>query len=370
MEINVDRRQMWKAVSTLKNFAERPSGLKALQHVVMSAGFGRARLTATDLSLWCQIEVDARTPRPGTVAVPVRGFEKVLKTMPQSRVALHRELDGDEGYKVVFASNSSEVRMAGFDPREFPEIDAPAMGRLASIPVTAPLVRQVAYAVSRDETRYTLGGVYFEIGARTLKLVGTDGHRLAHHETALPAGSAVETSERVSGILPVRLLTEGVRLNSTVTLEVYEKVAAVRAGSVLLWADLMEGQYPDYETAIPSEFGGSVAASRSALAAACCRLLALGSGLRVVPIRVQVNEDGARLSMKNAAEDIVAVECVKATVEGVIPPVVFNGRYLSDALEQLSGVMQVRLKFSPGLVVVEGLTGCAGVYALVAPEKD
>ena len=210
MEIILNRDRALKAVNVAKIFAETPSGLKILQHAFVSAGLGRVRLTTTDLALWCQVEMDAQTPEPGTAMVPVRTMGKVLKSLSQSRVSLHTDGDG-----VRFVAGSSEVRVMGIGPDddtdEYPEINPP-QDRLLAMPLNAALVDKVAYAVSKDETRYTLAGVYVEVSAGGLKLVATNGHRLARYKASLPPGSVldVELSEPVTGIVPVRLLNEGV----------------------------------------------------------------------------------------------------------------------------------------------------------------
>ena len=183
MEITFDRSRMLKAVNTVKSFADS-SGLKVLQSTLLSAGEDRVRLTTTDLSLWCQVELDAGSPEPGTALVPVRALGTVLKTLPHSRVSLRR--DGDD---VCLTAGSSEVRIAGADPEEYLEV-SPPQGRLAAVPLHASLVSKVAYAVSTDETRYTLGGVCTEVGAAGLKMVATDGHRLARY--AAPLASSGE----------------------------------------------------------------------------------------------------------------------------------------------------------------------------------
>ena len=203
MEIILNKDRALKAVNVAKNFAETPSGLKILQHAFVSAGFGRVRLTTTDLALWCQVEVDAQTPQPGTAMVPVRTMSKVLKSLSQSRVSLHKDGDG-----VRFVAGPSEVRVAGLgpddDPDEYPEINPP-QDRLLAMPLNAALVDKVAYAVSKDETRYTLSGVYVEVSAGGLKLLATNGHRLARYTTSLPPGSLldVELSEPATAIVPV-----------------------------------------------------------------------------------------------------------------------------------------------------------------------
>ena len=278
MEIIFDRSQMLKAVNMAKTFAESASAMKVLQSALLSAGGGRVRLTTTDLTLFCQVDLDARTPEPGTAAVPVRALGTVLKTLPQSRVSLRK--DGDD---VCLVAGTSEVRITGPEVEEYPDISPPE-GRLAAIPLPAALVNKVAYAVSSDETRYTLNGVNIEVGAAGLKLSATDGHRLARYRAAsLPPGSVVDADETVTGIVPVRLLNEGVRLGSqlgsTATLELHENAACMKVnGSVMLWAGLIEGRYPAYEESIPSAYSGSVTIGKRVLGGAVSRLVALTKG--------------------------------------------------------------------------------------------
>ena len=181
MEITFDRSQMLKAVNMARTFAGSSPVVKVLQSALLSAESGRVRLTTTDLSLFCQVDLDARTPEPGTAAVPVRTLGNVLKTLPQSRVSLRK--DGDD---VCLAAGSSEVRITGHEVEEYPDIESPDE-RLAAVPLSASLVNKVAYAVSNDETRYTLNGVNIEVGGAGLKLSATDGHRLARYRAATPA---------------------------------------------------------------------------------------------------------------------------------------------------------------------------------------
>ena len=379
MEIILNKDQALKAVNVAKNFAETPSGLKILQHAFVSAGFGRARLTTTDLALWCQVEVDAQTPQPGTALVPVRTMSKVLKSLSQSRVSLHKDGDG-----VRFVAGSSEVRVAGIGPDddadEYPEINPP-QDRLLAMPLNADLVDKVAYAVSKDETRYTLAGVYVEVSAGGLQLVATNGHRLARYTTSLPPGSLldVELSEPATGIIPVRLLNEGVRLGSqlgsSVTLELYEKAAGIRAGSIFLWSALIEGQYPDYdnERVIPSE-SGSVTVSKSVLGGAVSRLLALSKGRRSAGVCLSL--DGNDLVLKldeDAGDGISATErMTPCGIDGIVPVCVLDVSYLSEALARLPDAARVQVKFSDekgeSPVTVES-PASKGVLAVIMPSK-
>ena len=375
MEITFERSRMLKAVNTAKSFAEGSSGQKVLQSIYLSAGFGHVRLTATDLTLWCQVELDAQTPEPGTAAVPARTLGTVLKTLPSSRVSLRKE--GDD---VCLAAGSSEVRVTGCDAGEYPDINPP-QERLAAVPLAASLVNKVAYAVSNDETRYTLNGVHVEVNAAGLRLVATDGHRLARYGAAsLPPGSVLDADleEPVTGIVPVRLLLEGVRLGSqlggSATLELYEKSACVRVnGAVMLWADLIDGQYPAYEGVIPSEYCGCVTIGKGALGSAVSRLVALSKGCRVGRVRLEVEDGEVVLQVEDAVLGVAAVErLMPSSVDGTVPVCGFNVRYLSDALERLPDAARVHLKFSDDAgespVAVES-SDCPGLFALIMPMR-
>ena len=375
MDITFERSRMLKAVNTAKSFAEAASGQKVLQSICLSADHGHLRLTATDLALWCQVELDAQTAEAGTAAVPARALGTVLKTLAGSRVSLRKE--GDD---VRLAVGSSDVRVAGCDAGEYPDI-VPPQEWLAALPLAASLVNKVAYAVSSDATRYTLNGVHVEAGTAGLRLVATDGHRLARWQAAsLPPGSVLDADgeEPVSGIVPARLLSEGVRLGSqlggTATLELHEKSACMRVnGAVRLWADLIEGPYPAYEGAIPSAYCGCVTIGKGALGSAVSRLAALTKGCRVGRVRLAIEDGDMVLEVEDAVLGVRAVErLAPASVDGTVPVCGLNVRFMSEALERLPEAARVQLKFSDEAgespVAVES-SDCAGLFALLMPMR-
>ena len=374
MEISLDRSRMLKAVNTVKNFADS-SGLKVLQSTLISAGADHVRLTTTDLTLSCQVELGARTPEPGTVLVPVRALGTVLKTLPNSRVSLRKE--GDD---VCLAAGSSEVRITGVDPDEYPEI-TPPQERLAAVPLTASLVGKVAYAVSNDETRYTLRGVCTEVGPAGLKMVATNGHRLARYAApSLPPGSVLDADpeEPVTGIVPARLLSGGVRLGSqlgsTAVLELYDKGACVQVGgSVTIWADLIDGQYPEYEGIVPADHAGCVTMRKNVLGSAVSRLLALTKSCRVGRVCLAVEDSEMALRVEDAAGGVSATErLTPSDIQGTVPVCGFNVRYLAEALERLPDTTRVQLKFSDekgeSPVAIES-SECPGLFALIMPMR-
>ena len=376
MQVTLNREQAVKAVDVARNFAARASELEVLQGALVSAEDGHVRLTTTDLGLWCQVRLDAQTAEPGKVLMPVRGLGTVLKNMPHSRVEIR-----SEGNDVVCEAGSSEVHLAGLDAGDYPDIEEPE-GRLMAMPLTAALIDKVAYAVSRDETRYTLNGVLMEVEGRRLKLVATDGHRLARFEGMLPPGSECDAGEEpVKAIVPVRLLNEGVRLGGklggSVTFELYEKAAGIRInGCVHVWSALIEGQYPAYEEAIPSEVAGTVAAPKGALCSAVSRLAALSKGRRQAGVSLCVEDSRLVLRLDgNAGDGISAVERLSPVrIEGTVPACGLRVSYLSDALARLPDLSSVALRFADEMgaspVAIQGPEACgAGLLAVIMPYE-
>lgn len=376
MEILLNRNQAMKAVDVARKFAERASGLDVLQGVVVSAEAGRVRLTTTDLEVWCQVELDAQTPQPGKALVPARKLGTVLKNLPDSRVRLRSE--GDD---VLCEAGPSEVRLSGLDMEEYPDVEEP-QGRLLSMPLTVALVNRVAYAASKDETRYTLTGVLLRVEDRRLKLVATDGHRLARFVGNLPPGSACDGGgEPVEAIVPVRLLNEAVRLGGkpggAVTFELHEKAAAARInGSIRIWSALIEGRYPAYEETVPAAFTGTVSVPKGALCSAVARASALSKGRRNPGLALSVEESCLVLRLAGDAGDgIAAVEKVApARIEGTVPACGLRVAYLSEALARLPDSAWVDVKFSDedgaSPVAIQGAEGSgAGLLKVIMPYQ-
>ena len=217
---------------------------------------------------------------------------------------------------------------------------------------------------------------------RQLKLVATDGHRLARFTGSLPPGSDCDGGgEPVKAIVPVRLLHEGVRLGGklggSATFELYEKAAGMRInGSTRIWANLIEGQYPGYEGTIPSAYTGTVSVPKGALCSAVARAVALSKGRRYPGLVLSVEDSCLVLRLNGDAGDgIAAVERVSpARIEGTVPVCGLRVSYLSDALARLPDVSWVAFKFSDDKgrspVAIQGpASSGAGLLKVIMPYK-
>ena len=374
MELLLKREQVMRGVETAKAFAGTASDPKVLQHAMVSGGFGKVRLTTTDLDVWCQVELTDEIIRPGKALVPTKAFAKVLKNLPGRVFSMRREAG-----EMVFSAGGSEVRVAGMEAEEFPEVDLP-QGRLFAVPLRAATVNEVAYAVGKDATRYRLTGVSVKASGGKLELAGCDGHRLSVVREALPPGSVVDIEELdFKGIVPVRLMLEGVRLarqrGASAVLELYEKSAAVRlGGGITVWSALLEGDYPDFEAIVPAEFAAHVVVSHGALSHAVSRLLNLSKGVGNPLMALRPADAGLELSLVQGADGVMSalerVAVIKG--EGTVPALGLNVRYVAEALARLSDAVWVRLKFDEACkpVVVESFeNGSERLLTVIMPRE-
>ena len=217
---------------------------------------------------------------------------------------------------------------------------------------------------------------------RQLKLVATDGHRLARFAGSLPPGSACDAGgEPIEAIVPVRLLNEGVRLGGklggSVTFELHEKAAGIRMnGSIRIWSTLVEGQYPGYEETIPSAYTGTVAVPKGTLCSAVARIGALSKGRRCPGLVLSVEDSCLVLRLGGDVGDgIAAVERISpARIDGTVPVCGLRVSYLSDALARLPDTSSVELKFSDDKgqspVAIQGAEASgAGLLKVIMPYK-
>lgn len=374
MEILLNREQTMRGVEAVRAFCESASGLKVLQHAHVSGGFGRVRVTTTDLGMWCQVELKGETVQPGTALVPTKAWGKVLKVLPARVFSMCKE-----GEDLVFSAGGSEVRVAGMEPEDFPEVNMPA-DRLLAMPLSPWMVNEVAYAVGKDETRYALTGVLVKVSEGKLEFVGCDGHRLSVVRGALPVGSVVDVPELdFKGIVPVRVMLEGVRLarqlKVAAVLELYEKAAAVRLnGGITVWSSLLEAEYPNVKATVPSEFSANLVVPCSALSSAVSRLLNLSKGAGNPLMILKSAGSELELSLAQGVDGVTsAVERVTTMkAEGSVPVLGLNVRYVADALARLCDSVWLRLKFDEAYtpVVIESFEkGSERLLTVIMPRK-
>jgi DNA polymerase-3 subunit beta len=362
MEVVIDRDAFLKGLQMVQNIVEPRQTLPILANVLLEAAGDSVRLTATDLEVGARVSVPAKVGAKGAITVSARKLAEIVKELPAAAVAVKVS----ENVSVTLRCGGATYRMVGLAPDDFPPVVPAAPQSWLSIEakVLRDMLTQTSFAVSHDETRYALNGVLFTFQGKDVRMVATDGHRLALSTRSLGQGVASAT-----GIVPRKAVTEIMRVigaGEEVQMAITENQFVLQMPNFVMTARLIEGQFPNYEAVIPKAHPGRLTTARAGLSAALRRVAVMAEE-RNKPVKLALSPASLKVSASSQelgeAEEILDVEY--AGEEMVIG---FNSRYLLEAmaaLEKDQVVLEIKDAQSPGVIKsVEGEGYCCVIMPM------
>jgi len=358
MEIKAKRGELLATLYWTQGIVERRNTMPILANVLIDAKKGSIHVTATDLEVGVRGEVDGEVAKEGTVTVNAKKLYEIIREVSQDQVQLKRL----ENEWVEIRSGKSVFKIVGMDAREFPQFpDFDGRG-LSTTPATTmrEMIERTIFAVSTDETRYSLNGVFIEQGDDgKVRMVATDGHRLAFAEKvvgSLGLGKGV--------ILPRKGLSELKKLlesgdDGAVSLGFKENMGLVTKDKVELFMRLIDGDFPDYTKVIPTGNPNIAKLDHDELLQALRRVSILSSE-RYKGIKMEFTDGRVSISANNP--DLgEAVEEIEADYKGKGLSIGFNARYLIDVLGVLTGDGEIHIELkdelSPSIIRKSGVDG-------------
>ena len=347
MEVQLERDAFSKGLQMVQNIVEPRQTLPILANVLLETEGDALRVTATDLAVGARVSVPAKVASPGAITLSARKLAEIVKELPVAPLSLKVQ----ENAWVVLRCGGVSYKLVGLAAGDFPAggpTASPTWGALDGKALKEMLGR-TAFAMSHDESRYALNGVLLSVQPGRLRVVATDGHRLALASRALPNGAGSAT-----GIVPRKAVQEVMRVlgaGEEVQVALVENQFILRMPNFLLVARLIEGQFPNYEQVVPKGHPCRLAVSRSALAAALRRVSVL-SEERTKPVKLLLSPGSLKLSASNPelgeAEESLAVDYAGEEVA-----IGFNSRYVLDALGAIETdevVAELKDGLSPGII--------------------
>jgi DNA polymerase-3 subunit beta len=356
MELKIGVQDLAKALGRSQGIVEKKSTMPILSHVLLEARkAGQLVVSATDLDLAVSSEHACEVLKEGSVAVSARHLYEIVRALPEASVTLKR---AQNNYLEV-KSGSAEFRIVGLPAEDFPAL--PRFDKVPFADVDASLlldmIERTFFAVSTDETRYNLNGVFFEAGPSALRLVATDGHRLSLAEKPIEATFGLKRGV----ILPKKGLSELKKLLAEAVesgeekpeskLGFLENSAIFRRPGVVLVMRLIEGLFPDYKQVIPKAGEKVLKLSRNRFADTLRRISLLSSD-KAHAVKLDLGTGQLRVLSQNP--DLgEAKEDVPVEYEGEPLKIGFNARYLTEVLAVLQSadvVLELADDLSPGVL--------------------
>jgi DNA polymerase-3 subunit beta len=364
MRVTIERSAFLKALTHVQSVVERRNTIPILSNVLLQAAQGQLKLTATDLDIEIVESVPADVARSGAATVPAHMLYDIVRKLPDGA---QLELDRD-GQRVSIFSGRSRFSLSALPHEDFPDLAAGEFPHSFAISASdlKGLIDKTRFAISTEETRYYLNGIYLhEVpAANMLRAVATDGHRLAQAEIPRPAGA-----QGMPGVIvPRKTVLEVVKLFEGLdgAVDVSLSAAKIRfaAGDLVLTSKLIDGTFPDYERVIPRNNDKKLTLETAGFAAAVDRVstISLEKGRAV---KLQIGGNKVVLTVNNpdsgSAEEELACSFESSPID-----IGFNSRYLMDVAAQIkSEAMEFALADAGSPTIIRDPADAQALYVLM-----
>ncbi|MGH9581552.1 MAG: DNA polymerase III subunit beta [Bryobacteraceae bacterium] len=332
MEFSVSKSDLVRELGLTQGVVERKTTIPILSNILVETDHDQVWLTATDLELGIRCACPARVKKEGSGTIPARRLLDYVRLLPDADVQVKLA----ENQWASFVCGRSRTRIAGMSRESFPEL--PAMPEpIAQIPlsVLAQMIAGTIFAISSEESRFTLNGALLVLKEDGLAMVATDGHRLAMMERQIELAGL---SGLYRALLPRKAMSEIQKLaaddaSKTVEFAGNENHLFFRIGKRLLLSRKLTGNFPDYERVLPQGHPHAVVLARDELRSSIERVAQFADE-RSRTIRLQVLQGELKVH-SSLSETGESEETIPIDYTGPDFDIGFNAQYLLDFLRSV-----------------------------------
>jgi DNA polymerase-3 subunit beta len=368
MKVTLERAALLKSLGHVHRVVERRNTIPILSNVLIRAEAGSLKLKATDLDLEVTETLLADISQEGATTLPAHVLHEIVRKLPDgSQVTL--EMTGDTS-QLVLRSGRSRFQLQCLPESDFPDLSAGELSHRFKLGAAQlkQLIDKTQFAISTEETRYYLNGIYMHTmdvdGRSVMRVVSTDGHRLARVEIPAPDGSA----DMPGIIIPRKAVAEIQKLIEDPTADIAIELSATKIrltfGDVILTTKLIDGTFPDYARVIPSGNDKFLTVDKAPFAAAVDRVSTISSE-RGRAVKLAIADGKLTLSVTNP-DSGSATEELDVDYDAEPIDIGFNARYLLDITAQLDNdTALLKLADSGSPTLVQDREGAAALYVLM-----
>ncbi len=328
MEFTVKKDELLRELALIQGIVERKNTIPILANVLIEAREESLELAATDLDVGLKCKVPATVQKPGALTLSAKKLYEIVRAVSQSDI----HIKALENSWATIESGRSFFKMVGLGKEEFPSLAEPPSEGFISVPgaILSELINKTSFAITADDNRYFLNGARLELTESDIRMVATDGHRLAY--------ISIKRTNQDSGdacvIVPKKTLLELVKIlgdeEQPVDFAQGENHLFFRIGERLLVSKRVDDQFPAYDKVLPQGNDKTVICDREALAGAIRRVSLLANE-RSRAVRFGI--ESGRLEVSSQSPELgEAKESIEAGYDGEEIQIGFNGQYLLDFL--------------------------------------
>lgn len=358
MKVRIGRDELLTGLQRVQGVVEKRNTMPILSNVLLEAKQEGAEIVATDLEIGMRGLYKATVFEPGGVTISARKLYEIIKELPTGDI----ELTAGENNWTTIQAGKSQFKVVGLPSADYPAL--PAIEREGLTPLSGDglleLIRKTLFAAGDNDARYILNGLLVTLISTdkktALRLVGTDGHRLAVAEQEVGQAGGKGVPQEIKAIIPKKAAQEMRRLleeggDGEPLIGFAKNLMIFRKSGLLLTSRLMEGNYPNYQQVIPKEGGKRISVNRLELESALRRVSVLS---RDKASAVKVSFAPGKMTLFSSSPDYgEATEEIPARYEGEALSSGFNARYLLDVFGVMDGesvTLQIETPLSPCLI--------------------
>ena len=345
MNFIVSKQNLQRELSFVQGVVEKKNTIPVLSNILIeSLGENAIRITGTDLDVTIRCDTEAEIKTPGAICVQARKLFEIVRLLPDAPINFTRE----ENDWVTVKCDRAKYKLVGVSKDAFPEVPSTKSAPTKiSAAVLKTLIDRTIFAITQEESRYTLSGAKFILDESGAKMVTTDGHRLAYVERKNTGKDGANDS--IDTLIPRKTLAELTKLtadhDSEISLGMDENHIYFEVGARLLISRMLYGQFPNYEMVMPKNNDKAVQFD-SALLNLAIKRVALMADDRSHAIRFHLEPNQLVITSQNAEEG-EAAETIPSDYNGENTDIGFNAQYLQDFLNVI-GEGNVAFEFKDG----------------------
>lgn len=366
MNFSIEKEVFLKGISRVQGIVEKRNTIPILSNVLIEADGESIFLTATDLEVGMRASYPAKINQAGKITVSAKKLFEIVKELPEKEVSFKSR---DNSW-IEISCGKSLFNIVGLSSDEFPHF--PAADENKMIPISGSLLNEMIektfFSISTDDTKYNLNGIYFkkieEDGNNLLRLVATDGHRLALVQRNIQTLQIDELDQGIilprKGIHELKKIAEDSEEN--IRLGFMDNSAVISKENTVVIMRLVNGDFPDYNRVIPKNNEDIATIDRDYFLHVLRRMAILSSE-KSKGVKVDLSKNKLEISSSNP--DVGdAREEMEVNYSGPEMSIGFNARYMIDILQALESEnvkLAVKDNMSPGLITPEGDEGFLSV---------